>query len=187
MNQLGKKHHKQRSVSPKGVVEQSLYSDHEQKRRERSEGYKSPSRSQSPALGNHLKQEEVIDNDREQQQQQQAQSFESTRDDTVQGEIAARPEETQVIKESEKRKSSSKKKKHHRRGYWERRSIPTSQDIAVDRNGNKGFQQLYPQSQQYSQQPTYFGEYQNELPPQLKVDYFYNTTIQLENKHDFRS
>jgi len=168
---LGKKHHKRRSGSPNAAVEQGLYSEPEHQRkenRELSEGQQDYSGSQSPTLASRSKQEEVVDND----QQQQSQGVEGASGDAIQGGVA-RSEEEQAVGETEKRKSGSKKKKHHRRDRYDNYNIPPPQGVPLDINPINPFQQPYP-PQQYSQQPTYFGEYQNELPPQLKVYYFYN-------------
>jgi hypothetical protein len=176
LNKLDKRHHhKRRSVSPSGIGEQGLYSDQEQQRKERREpldGQQDRSRSQSPALASRSKQEGAADND---QQQQQSQAVEGTSVDATQGGVA-RSEEEQAVGDSEKRRSGSKKKKHHRRDRYDNYNIPPPQEVGHDSNPNNPFHQQPPQS-------AYFGEYQNELPPQLKVDYIYNKNNSFKKKH----
>ena len=158
-------------MSPGGADEQGLYSDPEQQNKEHhehSEEHQVRSRSQSPALTGHSKQDGANDND---QQQQHSQATEGTNGDAAQGGVAKSDAE-QAVGEGEKRKSSSKKKKHHRRDRYDNYHLPPQAGAPIDVNPNNPFQQLYP-SQQYPQQPNYYGEYQNELPPQLKVNYFY--------------
>lgn len=111
--------------------------------------------------------QEVVDND-----QQQSQVVEGASSDVVQGGVA-RSEQEQAVGETETRKSGSKKKKHHRRDRYDNYSNSPTHGVPIDINPNNPFQQPYPPSQ-YPQQPAYFGEYHNELPPQLKVYYFYN-------------
>jgi hypothetical protein len=94
-----KKHHKQRSVSPSGAADQSLYSDKEKDDR---------SRSHSPALGSQTKEGEANQN-----QEQNSQSAENASGEILQDGTNA-TEEQQNSQEKEKRKSRSKKKKHHR-------------------------------------------------------------------------
>ena len=104
-------------------------------------------------------------------QQQQSQATEGTNVDTTQNGVA-KSEADQAAGEGDKRKSSSKKKKHHRR---DRYNIPPQPGAPIDINTNH-YQQHYP-SQPYPPQPNYYGEYQNELPPQLKVNYIYLSNI----------
>ncbi|CAM2706722.1 unnamed protein product [Rotaria socialis] len=155
-----KKHHKRRSVSPIGAAEQALYSDHGEEHREQAEEKQVRSRTQSPAPLNHPTQEGTSDHEH--------QTVESTNDDVIQGGVA-RSEEAQANVENVKQKSSSKKKKHHRRDHHDNyNAAQLPEGTTLDNNPNNLFQQPY-QPQQYSQQPTHFGEYHNELPPQLKV------------------
>jgi hypothetical protein len=98
-SKTSKKHHKQRSVSPSGVADQSLYSDKEKNDR---------SQSQTPVLGSHSKQEETNNND----QEQQSHTVESTSGEVSQGGTTG-VEEQQNSDEKEKRQSRSTKKKHH--------------------------------------------------------------------------
>lgn len=117
------------------------------------------SRSESPALGNVAKTEEAVDSD----QQQKSQQVEGASSDAIQGGVA-RSEEAQAAPESEKQKS--KKKKHHRRDHQDNyNNQPPTQGIPFDNNPYNRFQQVFP-----SQQPAYFGDYQAELPAQLKVN-----------------
>jgi hypothetical protein len=99
-----KKHHKQRSVSPIGAADQSLYSDKEKDDR---------SRSQSPTLESQTKEEETNHN-----QEQHSQPTENANGEVLQdGTVAA--EEQQNLQGKEKRKSRSKKKKHHHHHHYE--------------------------------------------------------------------
>ncbi|CAF3040182.1 unnamed protein product [Rotaria sp. Silwood2] len=156
-----KKHHKRQSLSPSALVEQGLYSDHEQQHHEQSQEQQLRSRSHSPVLATHSKQEGTGNIDHHQQQSELA---EGTHNDATQGGVA-RSEEAQADVESNKQKSSSKKKKHHRREHHDTYSIPPPQSVLLDTNL---YQQPY-QSQQFTQHQTYVGEYHSELPPQLKV------------------
>jgi len=187
---LGKKHHKRRSVSPSGAGDQGLYSDPEQQQQQQqqqhkehnepSEGQQDRSRSHSPTLASHSKQENAVDNN----QQQQSQVVEGASGDATQGGVA-KAEEEQAVGENEKRRSSSKKKKHHRRDRYDNYNIPPPLGVPIDINPNNPFQQPYP-SQQYPQQPAYFGDNQSELPPQLKVYYSYNNNNNNSFKKSFQ-
>jgi len=185
---LGKKHHKRRSVSPSGAGDQGLYSDPEQQQQQQqqhkehnepSEGQQDRSRSHSPTLASHSKQENAVDNN----QQQQSQVVEGASGDATQGGVA-KAEEEQAVGENEKRKSSSKKKKHHRRDRYDNYNIPPPVGVPLDINSINPFQQPYA-SQQYPQQPVYFGDNQNELPPQLKVYYSYNNNNSFKKSFQF--
>jgi hypothetical protein len=105
---LGKKHSKQRSVSPAGVADESLYSDKEKNDR---------SRSHSSALESQSKQEDSTNND----QEHQSQTVESTSGEIPQGN--AIPTEEQQSPD-EKRRSRSKKKKHHRSEHYNNQYQP---------------------------------------------------------------
>ena len=172
MNKLGKKHHKRRSVSP-SAGEQGLYSDQEQQRKDRPqppEGLPNRSRSASPALASRLKPEVSADSNAPQPQHSQAAEGATT--EVAQGGVA-RSEEEQAVGDPEKRRSASKKKRHHRRDRYDNYSIPPPPpDVSHDVNSNNAFHPP-PQS-------TYFGEYQNELPPQLKVNYILDKIIYLK-------
>lgn len=170
-HRLGKKHHKRRSVSPNAVAEQALYSDHEQQRKdqpEQSQVQPTHNHSPSPAVGSRSKQETANAAD---QQQQQVQATENAPAATAaaagapQGGVA-RSEEEQATVGSERRKSGSKRR-HHRRDRYAYYNGQSSQGAPLENL----FQQPYSQ-QQYTQQTGYYGEYQNELPPQLKVKNF---------------
>lgn len=171
LHNSGKKHNKGRSSSPNAAAgEQGLYSDHEQP----SKGQQGHSRSQSPPGATHSKHESVAGTD---QQQQQSQASEGINSETVQGGVA-RSEEEQAVGGSVRQKSGSKKKKHHRRDrYSNYETTPPVQGAPIDINSNIPFQQPYA-----VQQP-YFGEYQNELPPQLKVTLCFSDSPLMENEH----
>lgn len=83
----------------------------------------------------------------------------------------ARSEEEQAVVNGEnasRRKSSSKKKRSHRREQQEPFNGQPLQSVPIDSNGNNPYPNGY-QTQPYVQAPAIFNEYQNELPPQLKV------------------
>lgn len=174
----GKKHRKGRSSSPNGAGDQGLYSDHEQPSKgqhESSEAHQGHSRSQSPPGATHSKHESVAGTD---QQQQQSQASEGINSETVHGSVA-RSEQEQAAGGSLRHKSGSKKKKHHRRDrYSNYETSPPVQGVPIEINSNIPFQQPY-----VVQQP-YFGEYQNELPPQLKVILSFYCSLLIENNHD---
>ena len=97
-----KQHRKRRSASPKGVADQSLYSDKEEKN--------DRSRSPSLALGSQSKEAaETNGND----QERRSPAVESTNADVSQGGTIA-TEDQQNSQEKDQRQSRSKKKKHYR-------------------------------------------------------------------------
>ena len=96
---------------------------------------------------------------------------ESHQADGAQGagaEGVARSEEEQAVGEHEKHKSSSKKKKHHRRESHDNYNTIHVQGVPYEINSNNPYQPAYP-PQQYIQQAPGYGDYQHELPAQLKV------------------
>lgn len=177
LHNSGKKHHKRRSASPNAGGEQGLYSDHEQQskgQREQSERRQGHSRSESPAIVTHSKNESAAGVD---QQQQQSQASDANASEPIPGGVA-RSEEEQAIGGSVRQKSGSKKKKHHRRDrYSNYDASPPVQGAPIEINSNIPFQQPYPVQQ------TYFGEYQNELPPQLKVILIAYELQSIKNNH----
>ena len=165
---LGKRRSKRRSVSPGGAGDPGLYSDKE--RREASEGPKGqPSRSPSPSGVSHSKQE-VVDNN----QQQSGQTSDNNGQGAGQNQAGttlgvARSEEEQAVGEHERHKSSSKKKKSHRRDRYEQfNAVPAAPGMPIDIGGQNPFHPTYT-GQPFLQQAPNYNEYQNELPPQLKV------------------
>ena len=162
IGRLDKTHHKRRSVSPGGAGEPTLYSDKE--RRDASEGQKERSRSASPAAATRSKQDGAAESG-----QQQSQGAESSQADGGKGAGGvARSEEEQAVGDHEKQRSISKKKKHSRRKSYDNYNTGQTQGVPYDINSNNPYQPAYP-SQPYIQQGPGYGDYQHELPPQLKV------------------
>ncbi|CAF1118792.1 unnamed protein product [Rotaria sordida] len=115
----GKRHHKHRNISSNGVTDQDLQPDREKSTKKKS---KESHQNQSPALENHIKQDETTINDHQEEQSLPIENIPNVNqsEDHGVGVEQQQPQQQQQNSEEKKnRKSRSKKKNHHRHDHVE--------------------------------------------------------------------